>query len=227
MQRNRGTAYALAPLSGIARITLTITLALALVMGVGGLFSGQAEAGRVGKAARPAKAAGKARADKRAAGSKRVKNQKLSQYAKMRPRGPNGRFQKLPANQKVARKGSLASALANPNMAGKSGTTISFTPARGKRAGKLDVKISEFYAGAAPLAAKSERTQIFARDIRGNTVAITGTLKVGPGRVGSAYRTASFEGQIPAGIRLSRQNITNAVSNSQLHVNGLTVQWSN
>jgi hypothetical protein len=211
------------------RMTLLFLLALALV-----LDARPAEANRAAKsrsADRGAASTGAKRAEtsrsKKGPGAGRQKNQKLSRYASARERNGKGQFTRVPASQRAVRRGVFASALANPTPVGKSSAEIRVTPARTGRPGRLQVKIPEFYAGSAPLAAQTKPVQILARDIRGKDVVISGTLKVGAGRPGSSFRSASFEGSIPPGATLSRGAIQSAVAQSQLHVNRFSVEWRN
>lgn len=207
--------------------TLFVTVAVAAALIFGGQPAGAARQAQQKKRAdvtKPTKAV-KSKAPTTSTLS-RAKNELLSRYASKRGRDEGGRFFNLGFKEKVVRTKATATALANPSPVGKSKASIKVSPPRGKRAGRIAIDIPEFYAGATSLKARTKDVEIFGTDIRGDRVVIKGKLKIGAGSAGNAFRKATFEGEIPAGARMSRQQIEKAISKSQLHVNELTVKWS-
>lgn len=150
---------------------------------------------------------------------KPAKNQKLSAYAKTRARGKDGKFARVPARFKVI-KGSLrGNGRANPASTGSSTAEIDFKPATRARAGNVVVKIPEMYIGSSTGGTKTQR-QLFATDIHGNSVPITGTLEVASSR--SGFAKATFRGTVPAGARLSQGGVEQALRGLQVHQPGLS-----
>jgi hypothetical protein len=150
---------------------------------------------------------------------KPVKNQKLSAYAKSRPRA-KGKFTKLSARNKLIRGALRGTGRANPMNTGSSTAHIELTPPTRARSGNLVVKIPEMYVGSEGGPRVVQR-QLFATDIHGNQVAIDGTLEIAGGRDG--FSKATFHGTIPAGAKLSQGSVEGALKSLQVHQTGL--QW--
>jgi hypothetical protein len=151
---------------------------------------------------------------------KPVKNQKLSSYAKARPRGEKGKFNKLPTRNLLVRAPLRGNGRANPMSTGSSTAQIDFKPATRARSGGLTVKIPEMYIGSSTGGTRTRR-QLFATDIHGNQVVIDGTLEVASSR--SGFARATFTGTIPKGARLSQSSVEGALRSLQVHQTGL--QW--
>lgn len=149
---------------------------------------------------------------------KPVKNQKLSAYAKTRPRGAKGKFSKLPARNLLVRAPLRGNGSANPASTGSSTAQIDFKPATRARSGGLTVKIPEMYVGSTTAASKTRR-QLFATDIHGKQVVIDGTLEVAGSR--SGFAKATFTGTIPPGAKLSQGSVEGALKSLQVHQSGL------
>ncbi|HEY8141543.1 MAG TPA: hypothetical protein VIG06_02690 [Kofleriaceae bacterium] len=151
---------------------------------------------------------------------KPVKNQKLSAYAKNRPRGAKGKFSKQPVKNLLIRGALRGTGRANPAATGSSAAHIDLVPPTRARSGNLTVKIPEMYVGSTTAPSKTRR-QLFATDIRGNDVVIDGTLEVAGSRTG--FAKATFHGTIPAGAKLSQGGVERALKSLQVHEAGL--QW--
>lgn len=149
---------------------------------------------------------------------KPVKNQKLSAYARNRPRGEKGKFTKLPARNLLIRGALRGNGRANGSRVGLSTAEIDLVPASRARSGSVVVKIPEMYIGSSTGGTRTQR-QLYATDIRGNTVPIDGTLEVAPSRTG--YAKATFRGTIPAGAKLSQGGVEQALRSLQVHESGL------
>lgn len=105
-------------------------------------------------------------------------------------------------------------------------TTFSFHPASADRPGKIEMQIPQRSAGATPLAGSTESIELHAKDVDGNSVAITGTLKIGPARDAHRHREASFEAIVPGGARISRHGLVEALlSNRRLQLIENSVTW--
>lgn len=158
-----------------------------------------------------------------------AKNPKLGEYARARGRNKgvtgrkNGTFARVGAPNRLARTRLTASGRANPSSVGQSSATVAFRPSRGARPGSLTVEIPEFYVGSSMGGTSTER-QLFATDIRGKSVPITGKLVVGANSPGNSFVKARFVGTIPGGTRLSQRGIERALKG--LHVNELSLTWS-
>ena len=149
---------------------------------------------------------------------KPVKNQKLSSYAKTRPRGPKGKFSKLPAGDLLIRGALKGNGRANPSSTGSSTAEIDLVPAGRGKSGSVVVKIPEMYIGSSTGGTKTQR-QLFATDIRGNSVPITGTLEIAGSR--SGFAKATFRCTIPPGARLLQRGVEQALKGLQVHQSGL------
>lgn len=150
---------------------------------------------------------------------KPVKNQKLSAYAKSRPRA-KGKFTRLPASNKLIRGALRGTGRANPMRTGSSTAHIELTPPTRAKSGNLVVKIPEMYVGSEGAPRKVQR-QLFATDIHGNQVVIDGTLEIAGSR--SGFSKATFQGTIPKGAKLSQSSVEGALRSLQVHQTGL--QW--
>ncbi len=71
--------------------------------------------------------------------TKPVKNQKLSSYAKNRPRGAKGKFSKLPAGDLLIRGALKGNGRANPSSTGTTTADIDLVPASRAKGGSLVV----------------------------------------------------------------------------------------
>ncbi len=149
---------------------------------------------------------------------KPVKNQKLSAYAKARPRGAKGKFSKLPARNLLIRGALRGTGSANPSRTGSSAAHIDLVPSTRARGGNLTVKIPEMYVGSTTAPSKTRR-QLFATDIHGNQVVIDGTLEVSGSRTG--FANATFHGSIPKGAKLSQGGVEHALKGLQVHEAGM------
>jgi hypothetical protein len=149
---------------------------------------------------------------------KPVKNQKLSAYAKNRPRGDKGKFTKLPARNLLVRGALRGDGRANPSRTGSSTAQIDLVPATRARGGSVVVKIPEMYIGSSTGGTRTQR-QLFATDIHGKNVVINGTLEVAGSR--SGFAKATFRGTIPAGAKLSQGGVERALTGLQVHQAGL------
>ena len=149
---------------------------------------------------------------------KPVKNQKLSSYAKNRPRGAKGKFTRLPAGDLLIRGALKGNGRANPAATGSSTAEIDLVPASRGKSGSVVVKIPEMYIGSSTGGTKTQR-QLFATDIRGNSVPITGTLEIAGSR--SGFAKATFRGTIPPGAKLSQRGVEQALKSLQVHQSGL------
>jgi hypothetical protein len=154
-----------------------------------------------------------------------VKNTKLSEYAKNRQKNqkPRGKFTAVGQNNRLVRTRLRGEGFANPRRTGASRASIAFRPSRGSRPGSLTVDIPEFYVGSSMGGATTER-QLFATDIRGKSVPITGKLVVGHNSPGNSFVKAKFVGTIPAGARLSQSGIETALKGLQVHEDRMV--WS-
>jgi hypothetical protein len=151
--------------------------------------------------------------------TKPVKNQKLSSYAKNRPRGAKGKFSKLPAGDLLIRGALKGNGRANPSSTGTTTADIDLVPASRAKGGSLVVKMPEMYVGSSSNQARKTPRQLIARDIHGKEVAINGTLEIVGGRNG--FSKATFTGTIPAGARLSQRGVEQALKSLQVHQTGL------
>lgn len=149
---------------------------------------------------------------------KPVKNQKLSAYAKNRPRD-KGKFSKLPPGKLLIRGALRGNGRANPARTGTSTAQIDLVPSTRAKGGSLVVKIPQMYVGTSTSPRKVQR-QLFAQDIHGNEVVIDGTLEVAGSR--SGFAKASFRGNIPLGAKLSQAGVQQALKSLQVHESGLS-----
>jgi hypothetical protein len=159
-----------------------------------------------------------ARADAGRPAQRPVKNQKLSDYARTRQKNQasRGTFTKLADRNKLVRTRLRGNGFANPSRTGASRASIAFRPSRGSRPGSLTVEIPEFYVGSSMGGTTTER-QLFATDIRGNSVPVTGKLVIGANSAGRSFVKAKFVGTIPSGACLSQTGIQSALKSLQVH----------
>lgn len=158
-----------------------------------------------------------ARADASRSTRAPVKNRKLSEYAKNRPHDKaTGKFTSRGEKNRLVRTRLRGNGFANPMSTGASRASIGFRPSRGSRPGSLTVDIPEFYVGSSMGGTTTER-QLFATDIRGKSIPITGKLVVGHNSPGNSFVKAKFVGTIPGGARLSQAGIQSALKGLQVH----------
>jgi hypothetical protein len=150
-----------------------------------------------------------------------VKNQKNSDYARQRARGPSGRFLPVTQKDKATRAPLLGRGRANPSMTGQSTAEVKLTPATASRGGSLTVDIPEMYVGSQGKGGATRR-QLFTSDIRGKQVVIDGVLDVKPSRTG--FAKATFRGTIPRGTTLSQRNVSSALRS--LQVSEISLSWT-
>ena len=152
---------------------------------------------------------------------KPVKNQKLSSYAKNRPRGAKGKFSKLPAGDLVIRGALKGNGSANLGPTGTTTAEIDLVPATRAKGGSLVVKMPEMYVGSSSNRPSKTQRQLFATDIHGKSVPITGTLEIHGGRNG--FSRATFTATIPAGAKLTQRGVAQALRS--LQVSDSSLRW--
>ena len=154
---------------------------------------------------------------------KPVKNQKLSSYAKNRPRGPKGKFSKLPAGDLLIRGALKGNGKANLGPTGTTTAEIDLVPASRAKSGSLVVKMPAMYVGSSSNRPRKTQRQLFATDIHGESVPITGTLEIAGGRNG--FSRATFTGTIPPGAKLSQRGVERALKSLQVGGSELGLRW--
>lgn len=137
----------------------------------------------------------------------------ISVFAKQRARGEKKQFAPVAAKDRAIRSKRVGMAITGGGVS-SSPVTIEVTPASGARAGSLRVEIPEHYVGSTQVRPGTRAHTLYVTDIRGNTVAIQGVMKLGGTGYNNAYSKMELAATIPAGAAISQRALQEALGRS-------------